>query len=302
MRTIFADFNAMTPEAEVRLNSPGSQDDLRRTGIGPGDWAWLSDDEILVGGRLRDDPYWGLLGSPDWDTRVSLDAEGADDFQRVATEWTALLQKRDRTEAEEWRVFQLLTILERCAPPLFLQARRPGYYPFRRAGVLLLLRRPELARLEIEEARRVDPGHENYDVLYLEILRRIDLDRALEEAKEMAEANQAPAQLIAAYVNILSTRADQLTDEQFPPLGTTIIEWAQRFEQAPGRDNVPDSTLGQLDYNLAQSYKRLGRMDEADESLQRACHASPLLARLLRSNNLPSEQVSEAVRSLTLAA
>ncbi len=56
MKPVFADFNAMTESGRVRLNCRGSQDDLNAAGLRPGDWAWLSDGEVLVGGRLEGDP------------------------------------------------------------------------------------------------------------------------------------------------------------------------------------------------------------------------------------------------------
>ena len=50
MRLISADFNAMTEAGHVRLTLPCSREDILRMSLGPGDWAWLSDGEILVGG------------------------------------------------------------------------------------------------------------------------------------------------------------------------------------------------------------------------------------------------------------
>ena len=48
MRLISADFNAMTEAGHVRLTLPCSREDILRMGLGPGDWAWLSDGEVLV--------------------------------------------------------------------------------------------------------------------------------------------------------------------------------------------------------------------------------------------------------------
>ncbi len=53
MKTMFADFNAMTESEHVRLTTRGSQDDMERLGIKPGEWVWLSDGEMQVGARRR---------------------------------------------------------------------------------------------------------------------------------------------------------------------------------------------------------------------------------------------------------
>ena len=74
MNPIFADFNAMTESGQVRLTCRGSQDDLRAADLHPGDWAWLSDGEIMVGGESRQQTRApGSFGVPDWETLVHLD-------------------------------------------------------------------------------------------------------------------------------------------------------------------------------------------------------------------------------------
>ena len=75
MTTVFADFNAMTEAEHVRLNCRGSAEDLGRAGVRPGHSVWLSDGELVVGARVDVDPYYGLVGVPDWDTLVHLDDE-----------------------------------------------------------------------------------------------------------------------------------------------------------------------------------------------------------------------------------
>ena len=48
MKTISADFNAMTEAGHVRLTLPCSQEGIISLGLRPGDWAWLSDTEVMV--------------------------------------------------------------------------------------------------------------------------------------------------------------------------------------------------------------------------------------------------------------
>ena len=239
MRRIYADFNAMTEADGVRLTTRGSQEDLQRLGIQPGDWTWLTDSELIVGARVSTDPYYGVVGVPDWDTLVHLDDEEDRDPVRIQAELRDLLQRPARSVDDELRIFQLLTLFEEFSVPEARSTVRPGYFSFRRAGTLLQLGKPELALIEIEEARRVDPGQPNDDSLFLQILRRIDLDRATREAEEFAEGPATSAIVLAECVNVLSTHADDLPDDQFEPVGRRMLDWSDRFEQAPGRGASP---------------------------------------------------------------
>ena len=94
MKTIFADFNAMTEGGHVSLTTVGSQEDIAHAGLRPGDWAWLSDGELIVGAQLAIDDRHGLVGVADWDTLVHLDDEGADDFDRVSIESRCVVDQR----------------------------------------------------------------------------------------------------------------------------------------------------------------------------------------------------------------
>ena len=107
MKTIAADFNAMTEAGHVCLTTRGSQEDIERAGLRPGDWAWLSDGELVVGGQLAIDDRYGLVGVVDWDTLVHLDDEGADDFKRVRTELDPLITKEPLSIEDMPRIFQL---------------------------------------------------------------------------------------------------------------------------------------------------------------------------------------------------
>ena len=55
MKTIFADFNAMTEAEQVCLTTRGSQKDIGERGIQVGDRVWLSDGELLVGAQVAID-------------------------------------------------------------------------------------------------------------------------------------------------------------------------------------------------------------------------------------------------------
>ena len=150
MNPIFADFNAMTESGQVRLTCKGSQDDLRAADLHSGDWAWLSDGELIVGGRIDTSSGDRVVAVPDWRTLVHLDEPY--EIAAVGQELTDLLKRENPSVEELWRGFQLLTIFERIAPAT---VARPGYFSFRRAVILLQLQRLELALIEIQAARRV---------------------------------------------------------------------------------------------------------------------------------------------------
>ena len=79
MKTIYADYNAVTEAGYVCLTTRGSQEDILRLGLGPGDWAWLSDTEVMVVAQLAIDDRYGLVGVPDWETLVHLDDQDTDE-------------------------------------------------------------------------------------------------------------------------------------------------------------------------------------------------------------------------------
>ena len=273
MNPIFADFNAMTESGQVRLNCRGSQDDLRAADLHPGDWAWLSDGELMVGGRIDTSTGAGVVAVPDWKTLVHLD-----DPQDVAAVWqelTDLLKRENPSVDELWRVFQLLTIFERIAPPAVASQSRPGYFSFRRAVTLFQLQQLELALIEIQEARRLVQGHPNDDFLLLEILRRANLPQAIHEAEELAANPDLDAKVLAECIHVLATHADHLADHQFQAAAETILGLVERFERAPGRDRVRATDLALVQFNRGLILLRLGQNAEAQRSLALAHATNP---------------------------
>ena len=105
MNPIFADFNAMTESGQVRLNCRGSQDDLRAADLHPGDWAWLSDGELMVCGKIDSSPDTGIVAVPDWKTLVHLD--DPHDVAAVGRELTDLLKRENPSVDELWRLFRV---------------------------------------------------------------------------------------------------------------------------------------------------------------------------------------------------
>jgi hypothetical protein len=278
MKTIYADYNAATEAGHICLTTLGSQEDVARAGLEPGDWAWLSDTEVILGAQLAIDDRYGLVGIPDWDTLVHLDDDDVRHYESVANELTRLLRKSRRSNDEERRILQLLTAMENLAPREDAGCMPPGYFASRRAETLELLGKPELALIEIEEARRLGSTDPDDDFLLLGILRRLDLPRARREAEALASDPKVPAVVLAQCINVMATHADDLPDDQFESLAFQILEWADRFDRAPGREEVMASTLALLHFNRGMALLRLGRIEAARDALRLARAVDPIFA------------------------
>jgi hypothetical protein len=158
MKTMYADFNAMTEVGHVCLTTRGSEADIQKYGIRVGDWVWLSDGELVVGAEVREDPRYRVVGVPAWDTLVNLDDAAAADFPEVWSEFQKLIDAPSRSPEDEKRLLQALAAIERKAPPDVLQAAGPCFLALRRADVLLALDHAPLARIELREALSAQPA------------------------------------------------------------------------------------------------------------------------------------------------
>jgi hypothetical protein len=97
MRTIFADFNALTKAEHVRLTTRGCLDDIQKSSVQPEERIWLSDGELQVGARIVEDPTYRLLGIPAWETLVHLQDEEDRDFGDLFSElWSIYSRERAR--------------------------------------------------------------------------------------------------------------------------------------------------------------------------------------------------------------
>jgi tetratricopeptide (TPR) repeat protein len=280
MKTIFADYNAATESGHLRLNCKASREDIAKARVHPGDWAWLSDGEVIVGAQLAIDDRYGIVGIPDWETLVHLDDEDSRNFEKVQTELQYLSQKPQRSLDEERRVLELLTISEVIAPKEVKSTLAPGYFSSRQAETLYLLGKPKLALAEIEEARRLGSSDSDDLRLFLDILRRVDLPRARREADALAARSDVPAGVLAECVNVLATYADGLNDEEFAPVAGQILAWADRFDRAPGREQVLALSLALFQFNLGLVLLRLGRAEAARDALDLAHSVDPIFAEI----------------------
>jgi hypothetical protein len=148
------------------------------------------------------------------------------------------------------------------------------------------LGKPELARIELEEARRARPDDPHIDPLYLDTLLRTDLAKAVEEAERLADQPGVPAEVLAGCVNVLAARADQLTEGEFHAIAPQILDWSLRFDQSPGRDRVRASVLAQVRFNRGLTLLRLGQVDQAQHELELAHAIDPVLPEIAEATGL----------------
>ena len=248
MKTISADYNAMTESGHVRLTLPCSQEGILRLGLRPGDWTWLSDTEIVVGAQLAIDDYYGLVGVPDWDTLAHLDDEGADDVGRIMSELDPLLSKENRSGENEPRIVELLIQLEHAAPPQGTN-ESPGILATRRAFALRDMGKLGLALLEIEDARHEQPEDQEVLFMHLDLLREENLPSAVLEAQSIAEKPDVATVVLSACINILAMHSEHLSGEEFESAAQKVLGWCHRFDRAPDLDNIEPSLVALSYFN-----------------------------------------------------
>jgi tetratricopeptide (TPR) repeat protein len=304
MRIIGADYNAMTEAGHVRLTLPCSQEDISRLGLRAGDWAWLSDGEVIVGAQLAIDDRYGLVGVPDWDTIVPLDEEGADDFERIKATLDLLWTKEPPSAQDEPRILQLVTQLEYAAPPQFWEGgARELPVSFRRAVALSRMGKLGLAVLEAEEARRARPEDPEVAFVYLDLLRQENLPAAVVQADAMAESPDVPALILSACINILAAQAEQAADDQFEPVARRVLAWCQRLDQAPDLDQLGPSLVALSDFNRGFVLLRAGRISRARQAFERAQQIYPVGPMLdevtgLQTYDRHAREVARRVRTI----
>ena len=140
--------------------------------------------------------------------------------------------------------------------------------------------------MEIEDALRLNPDNADDVWTFLEILRRHDLARARREAEALTSGVDIPADILAQCVNVLATCADNLTDDQFEPTAEKILEWAARFERAPGRERVRAAVFALFQFNRGVVLLRLGRGEAAREALRLARDVDPIVPEIEEATRL----------------
>jgi hypothetical protein len=273
MRTISADFNAMTESGHIRLELPCSKKDIEREHLAIGDWTWLGDGEVVVGAQVAHDDRYGTVGVPDWDTLVHLDEEEASGRPCVGDELQALLS-RGAPEEDEQRIFQLVTQLEyrMSAGPT---PEQQAMFSLRRALGLRKMGKFGLALLEVTQARAASPQDEIIAFVYLDLLRLEDLPSGMREVERLAASPSVPAALLAASINILATRAEQAGLDEFESLAGQILVLCDRLDRAPDVLDAGPSLLALSEFNRGLVLLRKGQITQAGRAFERAHQRYP---------------------------
>jgi tetratricopeptide (TPR) repeat protein len=265
----------MTEAEQVCLTTRGSQEDIEDQGIQIGDHVWLSDGELLVGAEVAQDPRYVLVGVPAWDTLVNLDDAQEANFDQSLSRFRELSQSQSRSRDGETEILQLLATIERKASQTIKSMMPDGYIAYRRAVALYALGHLALALQEVEQALAENPHRASYLQFRLELLRRVDLQRALSEARRVADDSSTKAIVLAACINVLATYLETLPDQEFERGLPSLFDWIEGFGTAADIGTVPFSTLSQVLFNRGAAFLRRSLIAEARKSFSMILQVNP---------------------------
>ena len=275
MTIIPADYNAATPDGNLRLNFVDSRRALVDINAKVGDRIWVSDNEVLVGAQLVDEPDYGMVARPNWNTLVHLDDFGPDGFSACWAELHSVMQRSEPGPRDEDRIYQLQTALWLLAPAQYKESVPAGHFPVIHACGLYRIGEPVLALISLEEAGRERPTDANVLYLYLTILHRVARERAEVEVRSLIQRPDLGAKAWAACINIGAIAAEDVSDDRYAAAGPEILDWVDRFDQAPGRSEVAANVLAFVQFTRGMTLLRMGRYDEAHQALDHAYAANP---------------------------
>jgi len=276
MNVIPVDYNAATPAGSLRLNFADAREALAAIGAQSGDWIWVSDGEVLVGAHLEHDSTYGLVAAPRWRTLVHLDDYDVSDISRFTEEFKLALRPTHVSIDEQERAFQMLMIwVNKMAPPV---VRADNLVQDTRATAIALYNMGEYG-LVLTTIEQSGPGPREFPYLiflYLKALWQLDPDRAEVEARDRAASPDADALTLAACIDIGTAASELVHDSLIRPASDQVLEWVERFEQAPGRDQIHAIPLAQVHLNRGLILLRLGNWDEAAKAFQLAHAIDPI--------------------------
>jgi tetratricopeptide (TPR) repeat protein len=275
MKRVEVDFNALTVQDHVRLTTRGAQRSVSEQGVKPGEWVWLTDGEMEVGAKVEADCEGRLYGAPAWETLVHLDPDPELSFHEVWDELQSLCQNDPRSSEEETRLLQLLAWFERIAPQAAKETTPLGFLNYRRAAALWALGHLELSLSEIRGALDANPARPSYLYLYLEILRKHDLDESVQVAQRLVAEPHTPAVVLAGCVNVLATSLDALPSHEFGNSVQSMVEWVDRFQASPGVESIPVSLVRQVFFNLGMALLRQNHIQAARERFETIVRLNP---------------------------
>ncbi len=276
MKTISADYNAMTEAGHVCLTTRGSQEDILQAGSPPG----------RLGLAQRYAKSWSARNWPStiatgWsESRTGTRSciwmtKAPTTVNRIGAELNLLLNKEPPSSEDEPRILELLTQLDHASQPHFHGAS-PEPLAFRRALALRQMGKLGLALVEMEDARRARPDDPMLAFVYLDILRLEDLPSAVLQAQEFAELPDVPALVLSACINILATWAEHASDDQFDLIAQRVLTWCRRFDQAQDLDEAGPSLVALSYFNRGLVLLRAGRITLARQAFENAQQHYPV--------------------------
>ncbi len=276
MNIIPVDYNAATPAGSLRLNFTDTREALAAIAAQSGDWIWASDGEVLVGAQLHEDPSYGFVAAPNWRTLVHLDDYDESESIRFIKDFEVALQPQRRNIEEQERAFQMLMIwINKMAPPVYMAA---NLIEMTRDTAVALYEMGEYG-LALSTITQSGPGPRDYPYLvflHLKMLWLTNPDRAAAEARERAKSPDADALVLAACIDIGTATSELLPDPEFRSAVRLVLDWIERFDRAPGRDQIYAIPLAQVHLNRGLILLRLGQRDEADEAFRLAHAIDPI--------------------------
>jgi hypothetical protein len=109
---------------------------------------------------------------------------------------------------------------------------------------------------------------------------------ALSEVEALAARPDASAGVLAECINVLATHADDLPDDQLKRVPDRILEWANRFDRAAGREQITASTLALVQFNRGMILLRVGRTEAAHDALKLALCVDPIRSEIEEATQL----------------
>jgi tetratricopeptide (TPR) repeat protein len=291
---IYADFNARTRDDRVRLNTVGSKQSLSETGAGPGAWVWLSDGEMRSGAVIEDSSE-GVVAQVAWETAEEI-VHGdvlAKDVDEALRECRAAMQG---PQQDYKRLLRWLPLAERGMPP-----GKGDYYRSRAAQAFGY---PRLALLAIEDALEKAPRLPAFLHQQLDLLKRIDLDLALEQVEALSERSPLPALVIAACASVYNAaarRLEQTDHSQAATFQRMLLKVTDRFETSPDYDTAPHSVTSMVYITRGFAFLHLRERESALKEFDRAVKANPDNAEALAARGLETYPEPDAVNDLLRA-
>jgi tetratricopeptide (TPR) repeat protein len=294
---IHVDLNARTENDRVRLSTRTAAQSLKGHSLQPGEWVWLTDDELRVGAQIET-ANGQFFARPEWKTRLEIVTHEDVSHERVLaarTELERLVLSGDlRANAEE--ILRVLPVARRTL------GDSAGWYF--EAQALAALGFFDLALLSAREAVAADPSNPRWTWLELNVRRRISLDDSLIAARTAASAFPRSAIILETFAQILSERARVTPSPRQAQICLEVLDATASMDMdPPGLDPHPIA-FGSLRIMRGFALQRLGRMEEAAREFESAVQVNPGSGEVYLARgvfNYPSESsIADLQRSIEL--